>query len=65
MLQPQERNTARRECSRESLGDLVLPFLLSPEGSRGLISIDRVWRVGERDNPPHSSNSSQHGFPRL
>ena len=63
MLWPQERNTVRWECSRESLGELDLPFLLSSDGSYGLIPIDHVRRVGQRNNPPHgSSNSSQPGL---
>lgn len=66
MLLPQERNTARQECSRESLRELDLPFLLSSDSCHGQIPIDHVWRVGERNDPPHgSSNSSQHGFWRL
>lgn len=60
------RNTAWWECSRDSLGESHLPFLLSSRGSHRLIPIDHVWRVGKKNNLPHgSSNSSERSSQRL
>lgn len=66
VLLTEDRNTAWWECSRNSLGESRLPFLLSSRGSHRLIPIDHVWRVGKKNNLPHgSSNSSEPGFQRL
>lgn len=62
MLLPQQRNTAWLECS---LGESHLPLLLSSHGSHRLIPIDHVWRVGEKNNLPHGSSTTEPGFQRL
>lgn len=41
-LLPQERNAGQQEHSRESLGESDLPFLLSSESSRELITTDSI-----------------------
>lgn len=58
MLLPGDRSTAWWECSRDSLVESHLPFLLSSCGSHSLIPIDHVWRVGKKNNLPHGSNNS-------